>query len=91
MHTATHHKSRQKILNAAKLADLEKRESKAFPPLELETRSHINTEHCAWLLGRKPQTLRVWSCLENGPLRPVRINGRLAWPVAQLRQILRGA
>jgi hypothetical protein len=28
--------------------------------------------------------------LENGPIRPVRINGRLAWPVAAIRALLEG-
>ena len=25
---------------------------------------------------------------EDGPLRPIRINGRLAWPVSELRRVL---
>ncbi len=39
----------------------------------------LSTEDAARLLLRKPQTLRKWACLENGPIRPIRINGRLAW------------
>jgi hypothetical protein len=39
-------------------------------------------------LSREPQTLRVWACRENGPIRPMRINGRLAWKVADLRRLL---
>ena len=26
--------------------------------------------------------------MENGPLRPIRINGRLAWPVSELRRVM---
>jgi hypothetical protein len=26
--------------------------------------------------------------MENGPLRPMRINGRLAWNVAEIRAVL---
>ena len=26
--------------------------------------------------------------MENGPLRPIRINGRLAWNVSELRRVL---
>jgi hypothetical protein len=26
---------------------------------------------------------------ENGPLRPIRVNGRLAWPVSEIRRVLR--
>jgi hypothetical protein len=40
-------------------------------------------------LNRAPQTLRKWACLENGPIRPIRINGRLAWRGASdLRELL---
>lgn len=63
-----------------------------FIPLELETRPVIPTDAAAYHLNRKPQTLRVWACEENGPIRPIRINGRLAWPVSVIRALLeRGA
>ena len=62
----------------------------SFPPLALETRSHIPTDCAAFHLLRKPQTMRGYACLENGPLRPIRINGRLAWPVAEIRNLLTG-
>lgn len=61
-----------------------------FTPLEQETRSAIPTDAAAFHLNRKGQTLRAWACLENGPIRPVRINGRLAWPVAAIKQLLNG-
>jgi len=57
-------------------------------PLGRETRAFVDTATAAYQLSRKPQTLRGWACLENGPLRPVRINGRLAWSVAELRRVL---
>ncbi len=41
-----------------------------YPPLDWETRTHVDTECAAYHLTRKPQTLRVWASLENGPLRP---------------------
>jgi uncharacterized membrane protein len=62
-----------------------------FPPLESETRTHVSTACAAYHLGRVPQTLRTWACFETGPLRPIRINGRLAWPVADLKQVLAGS
>jgi hypothetical protein len=42
---------------------------------------------------RRPQTLRGWACLETFPdgLRPIRVNGRLAWPVAGIRRALGAA
>lgn len=61
-----------------------------FPPLEQETRSAIPTDAAAYHLNRSSQTLRSWACLEKGPIRPVRINGRLAWPVAAIRELLEG-
>ena len=60
----------------------------SFPPLEHETRPTVDTAAAAHYLNRRPQTLRCWACHEDGPLRPVRINGRLAWPVAELRRVL---
>lgn len=56
--------------------------------LERETRAALPTPEAAFHLNRAPQTLRLWACLENGPLRPIRINGRLAWPVSELRRVL---
>ena len=63
-------------------------EPQQFPPLELESRPRVPTEQAAHYLNRRPQTLRGWACSEDGPLRPMRINGRLAWPVAELRRLL---
>ena len=59
-----------------------------FLPLDLETRTAIPTDAAAFHCNRRPQTLRAWACLENGPIRPVRINGRLAWPVAEIKNLL---
>ncbi|SEN63620.1 hypothetical protein [Nitrosomonas marina] len=59
-----------------------------FPQIEHVTRSHIPTEQASYYLNRKPQTLRTWACFENGLIRPVRINGRLAWPVKEIKKIL---
>ena len=59
-----------------------------FPPLELVNRPTVPTEQAAHYLLRRPQTLRTWACLENGPLRPHRVMGRLAWSVAEIRAVL---
>jgi hypothetical protein len=61
-----------------------------FTPLDRETRETVETAAAAYHLNRQPQTLRGWACLENGPIRPLRINGRLAWRVADLRRLLSG-
>ncbi|MBV8635980.1 MAG: DNA-binding protein [Burkholderiaceae bacterium] len=64
---------------------------KKFPALKDETRTHVDTVCAAFHLNRRPQTLRWWSCLGNGPIAPKRINGRLAWSVADIKRLLRGA
>ena len=71
-------------------AEAGERESVAhsFPPLESVTRPAVDTAAAAYYLNRRPQTMRGWACHEDGPLRPLRINGRLAWPVAELRRVL---
>jgi hypothetical protein len=63
-------------------------ESQHFSPLELVTRPTVPTEQAAYYLNRRPQTLRGHACMDNGPIRPLRINGRLAWPVSELRRVL---
>jgi hypothetical protein len=50
----------------------------------------LTTNEAAAAINRQPQTLRKWACLDNGPIRPVRINGRLAWRVADLQKLLSG-
>ena len=62
----------------------------SFPPLAQESRTAVTTEAAAYYLSRKPQTLRAWACLENGPIRPVRVNGRLSWRVADIQAVLNG-
>lgn len=61
-----------------------------FPPLELVNRPTVPTEQAAHYLLRRPQTLRGWASAETFPagLRPIRINGRLGWPVAGIRALL---
>ena len=59
-------------------------------PLAEETRSVLPTAEAAFHLNRRPQTLREWACLETGPIRPVRINGRLGWSVSEIRRLVQG-
>ena len=79
MHIATHHSTEARERMSAALS---------FPPLEAVTRPAVDTAAAAYYLNRRPQTMRGWACHEDGPLRPLRINGRLAWPVAELRRVL---
>lgn len=59
-------------------------------PLEQETRTALPTREAAHHLNRKIQTLHIWACKEIGPIRPVRVNGRLAWLVVDIRRALNG-
>ena len=58
-----------------------------YLPLEQVTRPNLKTDEAAFYLNRRPQTLRVWACLENGPLRPKRIGGLLAWNTAEVKAL----
>lgn len=56
--------------------------------LAQEPRAALPTGEAAFHLSRAPQTLRIWACKESGPIRPIRISGRLAWPVAEICRVL---
>lgn len=57
-------------------------------PLEAVTSPTVPTDAAAFYTNRRPQTLRVWACHENGPIRPVRVNGRLAWRVSDIKTLM---
>jgi len=59
-----------------------------YPDIRAETRPTVNTATAAYWLSRQQQTLRGWACHEDGPIRPRRINCRLAWSVDDIRRIL---
>ena len=58
-----------------------------YQPLAQVDRPNLKTDEAAFYLNRRPQTLRAWACLENGPLRPRRINGLLAWNTAEVKAL----
>ena len=85
MQTATHHSPEVRhglTQPAAAPAD--------FVPLHLETRTHVTTAVMCRHLNRKEQTARGWASAGTHPrgLTPLRINGRLAWPVTGIRAVL---
>ena len=61
-----------------------------FPPFASITRPTVETAAAAFYMNRKSQTLRLWSCLKSGPIRPVNVNGRLAWRVEDIRKVMAG-
>jgi hypothetical protein len=61
---------------------------KSFIPLALETRVTLPTSEAAYHLNRAQQTLRIWAVRNDGPVKCLRINGRLAWPVSAIKLLL---
>jgi hypothetical protein len=55
-------------------------------------RDHINTEEFANAFNRKSQTVRKNYCLTGGcfGVRPIKLYGRLLWPVADIVASLQG-
>ena len=82
MQTATHHSAEAREGANAAPAD--------FVPLHLETRSHVSTAVMCRHLNRREQTGRGWACAETYPpgLKPLRVMGRLAWPVSGIKAVL---
>jgi hypothetical protein len=62
----------------------------AFPLLESVTKPTVDTAAAAFYMNRRPHTLRCWASAQTFPegLKPVRVNSRLAWPVAGIRKAL---
>ena len=58
-----------------------------YPPLELVNKPNVTTAEAAYYLNRRPQTLRIWA-MNQHPIRPFNIHGRLAWPVTELKRLL---
>ncbi len=59
-----------------------------FTPLELETRPTVNTAAAAHYLHLAQQTMRIYACKENGPIRPIRVGAHLHWKTADIRKLL---
>lgn len=57
-------------------------------PLAQELRTALTTKEAAIQLGRAEQTLRMWAAYESGPIKPLRVHGRLAWPVTEIKRVL---
>lgn len=82
METATH-----LSIAAIREANTPQQFTAPFPALALVNKPNLTTAETAYYLNRRPQTLRGWACLENGPLRPSRIGGLLAWNTATVKAL----
>lgn len=60
-----------------------------YVALQAQVRDTVTTAEAAFHLNRQPQTLRRWACYEDGPLRPIRVHGRLAWRVEDIKRTLK--
>ncbi|OAK61703.1 hypothetical protein A3K87_20670 [Variovorax paradoxus] len=61
--------------------------AKSIVPLEQESRTALPTAEAAHHLNRSKATLQLWAC-KGGPVKPLRVGGRLAWPVADIKRLL---
>lgn len=55
---------------------------------QAEIPATLTTSEAAAALNRKPGTLNKWAFTGTGPVKPIRINGRLAWPADQIAALL---
>jgi len=74
-------------LPPAQLDQLTTRKSDGFPNIRTESRTHVPTDVAAHWLGRRPQTMRCWA-MTGHPIMPRRVNGKLAWPVAEIKVLM---
>lgn len=52
----------------------------------------LKTSEAAALLRVRADSMRRWACGRRpGPLKPVRVGGRLLWPAEEVRRLLTGA
>jgi hypothetical protein len=66
---------------------MENKAPQQFPSLESVTCPTVDTAAAAYYLNRRPQTLRIWA-MNQHPIRPLKIHGRLAWKIQDLRRLL---
>jgi hypothetical protein len=64
-----------------------KQSEQQYTPLAQVQRTHVETNAAAYYLNRRPQTLRCWAVYQDGAINPLRISGRLAWPVSELKRV----
>ena len=76
------------MFNKRESENMEKHQApQQFPALETVTKPNLKTAEAAFYLDRAAQTLRAWACLENGPIRPKRIGGLLAWSTTEVKAL----
>jgi len=82
MQTATH-----TSIQAMREATAPQQFTPPHPPLALVNKPNLTTAELAYYLNRRPQTLRGWACNEDGPIRPKRVGGLLAWSTVEAKAL----
>ena len=59
-----------------------------FPPLEEVTKPLLTTDEYCHYSNYKKQTVWLHASTERGPVRPIRVGGRLGWPTKAVKQLL---
>lgn len=55
------------------------------------TPTHLITREAAQAIRNTEQTLRKWAAYESGPIKPIRVGGKLLWSRDEIRALLRQA
>lgn len=76
-------------LKREQMRELRAARAQRLHDIAVERRRFLPTREAALHLGRSEQTLRNWACAGNGLISPQRQGGRLAWPVSDLKAVLR--
>ncbi|WP_407081639.1 helix-turn-helix domain-containing protein [Methylomonas montana] len=53
-------------------------------------RETVTTKEAAAFLNRKVQTLHTWAWSGKGPVKPVKVGGRWAWRIDDLKAAVSG-
>ena len=63
-------------------------ELELYPPLALVTCPVLTTAEIAFYTKTQPQTWRAHACYESGPIKPLRLLGKLRWSTDAVRRLL---
>ena len=63
-------------------------ESELYPPLAQVTCPVLTTAEIAFYTKTQPQTWRAHSCKQTGPIKPLRVLGKLRWSTDAVRRLL---
>jgi hypothetical protein len=62
--------------------------NRLHPPLEEVQQPLLDTKSAAYYLMAQAQTMRCWAARGVGPIRPVKIGGRLRWRTSEVKKLV---